>query len=41
MGKNMLPQIVRKGGAAAMDLIHECADPREVGGGSSFVVEGG
>jgi hypothetical protein len=41
MGENVLPGVVRERSAGAMDLIHECADPREVGRGSDFVVEEG
>lgn len=41
VGENVLPGVVGERGAAAMDLIHECADPREVGRRSSLVVEEG
>lgn len=37
--KGVLSRVVREREAAAMDLIHVCADPREVGRGCSFVVE--
>jgi hypothetical protein len=39
--EDMLPGVVREWSAAAMNLIHECADPREVGRRSDFVVEEG
>lgn len=40
-GENVLSGVVRKGGAAAMNLIHECADPRKVCRGIGTVVEKG
>jgi hypothetical protein len=41
MGKKLLSGVVRERGIRAMDMIHECADPRQVGGGSVHVVEEG
>jgi hypothetical protein len=39
--ENVLSRVVREGGGAAVNLIHERADPREVRRGSGFVVEEG
>lgn len=39
--ENVLSRVVRGRGGGAMDLVHVCDDPREVGRGSDFVVEEG
>ena len=39
--EDMLSRVVGEWGAGAMDLVHVCDDPREVGRGSDFVVEEG
>lgn len=41
LGENVLSRVVREGGATAVNLIHERADPREVCRGCGFVVEEG
>lgn len=41
LGENVLARVVRGRGAGAMDLVHVCDDPREVGRRSDFVVEKG
>lgn len=41
MGEKVLPGVVRERRTRVMDMIHECADPRQVGRGSVHVVEEG